>query len=94
MRLEITEEAESDLANIRAWIRPDNPEAAGRVVAGILDQLELLPEQPGIGRAGRIDGTRELVVQGLPYIACYAVTDQAMTILRVLHGRQQWPQAV
>jgi addiction module RelE/StbE family toxin len=52
------------------------------------DQLVLFPEA---GRSGRILGTRELVVTGLPYILAYHVANDVVRILRVLHTSQQWP---
>lgn len=92
MRLEIAQEAEADLAHIRAYIRRDNPTAARQIVASILDQIQVLQDQSGIGRLGRIEDTREMVITGLPYIVCYAVSEELVTVLRVLHGRQQWPR--
>jgi plasmid stabilization system protein ParE len=49
---------------------------------------------PASGRVGRIAGTRELVINGTPYVAAYAVTDTTVRILRVLHGAQEWPESV
>ncbi len=43
---------------------------------------------------GRVTGTRELVIEGVPFIAIYRQfgADQ-LHILRVLHDAQQWPSA-
>jgi len=54
-------------------------------------QLNLLKEFPEIGRSGRVEGARELVVQGTPFIAAYQVRTGSVLILRILHGAQQWP---
>jgi toxin ParE1/3/4 len=47
------------------------------------------------GRIGRVSGTYEKVVGGLPYVIAYAITDragrEAVTILRVIHGARDWP---
>ncbi|WP_428378126.1 type II toxin-antitoxin system RelE/ParE family toxin [Lichenicoccus sp.] len=51
-----------------------------------------MEQHPQIGRAGRIVGTRELVVSGTPYILVYFVADEAVQVLRVLHSSQQWPE--
>ena len=40
---------------------------------------------------GRIEGTRELVFSGLPYIVVYRIQDQDLAILRIYHGAQDWP---
>jgi addiction module RelE/StbE family toxin len=86
--------AAEDREQILQYIAADNPSAAIEVGDEIERQAEMLLDFPEIGRPGRIDGTRELVIQGLPYIACYAVTDDAVTILRVLHGRRKWPESI
>ena len=39
-----------------------------RIGWAIQESVQLLTEQPGIGRPGRVAGTGELVVSGLPYI--------------------------
>ena len=68
MRLEITRSAETDLARIRDYIRQENPTAARQIVAGILDGIQVLVTYPDIGRPGRIEETRELVLTGSPYV--------------------------
>jgi len=61
------------------------------VLRGI-DKVEgLLPEHPRIGRLGRVEGTRELVIDGLPYIVIYREAVQEIQVLRVLRDSQQWP---
>lgn len=56
-----------------AYIAQDNPQAAQQVVMRIVQGIELLRNQPGLGRPGRVPGTRELPVAGTRYlirIAC------------------------
>lgn len=77
---------------IAEYIARDNQTAAHAVHATILRQVGQLAEHPRIGRPGRVKGTRELVVSGTPYIVAYRVAGQDVTILRVLHGAQQWPK--
>lgn len=91
-RIEVTPEAECDIRAIAAHIRQDNPMAARRVILEIKDQITMLVQVPNIGRAGRVDGTREMVIPGLPYIAIYEVGDAVVYIVRVLHGARQWPE--
>lgn len=92
--IKYTESAKADLHGIRSYIAQDNPLAARKVIQAIRDQVKVLLDQDGIGRPGRIDNTRELVISGLPYIVCYAVAGETVTVLRVLHGRQQWPEDI
>lgn len=93
MRLRWTRLADRDLEEIAQYVGQDNPAAAARVVLELIDQAEtLLPEYPAIGRAGRVLGTRELVIGQLPYIIAYRVRGQDVEILRVLHSARAWPE--
>jgi toxin ParE1/3/4 len=83
------------LANLDAeaeYIAEDNPAAAGRVAQKILRAVDLLKENPALGRAGRVAGTRELVVAETPYIIPYRVRGDAVEILRVFHAARKWPE--
>ena len=90
--LEWRETARADLLAIVDYISDDNPDAAQRLKADIEAKAAKLPEHPKLYRAGRIVGTREMVVRS-NYVVVYAEDTRAMTILRVLHAAQQWPPA-
>lgn len=90
MRLRWHEDAIRDLAELRAYIARDNPAAAGRVAAAILERVALLKAHPMLGRAGRIHTTRELVVAGTPYTLVYLPEADQITLLRVFHQARQW----
>jgi len=45
---------------------------------------------PEMGKPGRVDGTRELVAHR-SYLLIYAVKDDQVQVLRVLHTARQWP---
>ena len=82
------------LANVNAevdYLARDNPAAADRVLSRIEEAVKHLSEHPSIGRAGRVHGTRELVVSGTPYIIPYRVRADAVEILRVFHAARRWP---
>lgn len=79
------------LEDIRARIAPDNPAAATRVIELIRTAMRRLPASPAIGRPGRVEGTRELVIAGTPYIVPYRVQDDIVEIITVLHSAQRWP---
>ena len=82
----------SDRDAIFTYIEADNPLAAVAIDERIVTATRRLIDFPESGRVGRIEGTRELVVSGTPYIAAYTtVTETAVRILRVLHGAQEWP---
>lgn len=85
-----TRRAEADLFDQCDHIAKDDPNLAARI-AEIFATVEGLSEFPYRGRPGRVDGTRELVLAGLPWIAVYAVTDSMVVVLRLLHGAQAYP---
>ena len=91
MRIVWTELAVTDLAAARAYIAQDNPPAADRQVERVLAAVAGLLQFPEIGRPGRRAGTRELVINRTPYIAAYRVRGEVIEILRIMHGRQRWP---
>ena len=77
---------------MEAYVARDDPRAAVRLVLRIGETVEQLADHPGIGRAGRVEGTRELVVTGTPYLVAYRVRGGYVQILRVLHHAQKWPE--
>ncbi len=79
------------LSHLRAYVALDNPKAANRVAAALLDAVERLAELPNLGRPGRVAGTRELVVPGTPYVIPYRLRGDRLEVIAVLHGRQKWP---
>ena len=90
MRIRWLNDAVDDLIEIRNYIANDNPNAAANVAERIKNGVNSLKEYPGMGRSGRVEGTRELVVSGLPYIIPYRVKNNVIEVLRVLHGAMQW----
>jgi len=80
-----------DLDAAEAYIARDDPQAAAVVILRIVTTVSLLKEQPGIGRTGRVSGTKELIIRNTPYIVPYRVRDDAVQILRVYHTSRKWP---
>lgn len=92
MRLEWSPDAVADRDLIFDYIEADNPHAAALVddrIAAAATRLIAFPES---GRAGRVDGTRELLVSRTPYILPYRVIGDTVRILRVIHGARLWPE--
>ena len=86
-KLNITPEAERDIFAITANIKQQDCLKSARVaISKIAKQIKVLSEKPDIGRVGGCEGTREVVLSGLPYIAIYEKTGTSITILRVLYG--------
>lgn len=72
-------------------IAQDNPNAAIRLDEEIEAQTEALLQNPEIGRVGRVDGTRELVINRTPFLAVYRIASGQIQVLNLLHTSQQWP---
>ena len=81
----------ADRKRITKHIAKDNVIAAIDLADLLLAKALVLDEHPLLGPAGRIKGTRELVVHP-NYIVFYRVVGTAVEVLRVKHAAQQWPE--
>jgi len=87
-----TPEAKQDRNEIYDYIEADNPAAALMLDELFSKNAGHLLEHPGLGRAGRVKGSRELVVHA-NYVLIYDLVDDWVRVLRVLHAARQWPPA-
>ncbi len=77
-----------DLDSIWDYMAEDNPEKASRFIRELRDRIEILAEQPRMGRR------RDELSVGLRsfsfgnYVVFYRIVDDDVIINRVLHGRQ------
>ena len=92
MRVRWLRNALRNLDEEAAYIATDDPAAARLVVARVLAAVDQLVEQPGLGRPGRVPGTRELVVRKTRYLVPYRVKRDVIEILRVFHTSRGLPQ--
>jgi plasmid stabilization system protein ParE len=86
--------AHDDFRAIIGYVAEDNPTAAHNLASRIDQTVQALAAMP-TGRKGRVSGTYEQVVRGLPYIIAYALGDEpkgheTVTVLRVIHGARDW----
>jgi toxin ParE1/3/4 len=90
MKVIVRDAAYDDLDRIYAWIANDRPRSAGSVIDRILESATRLGRFPYLGHVGRVPGTYEWVVPGLPYIVVYTVNadDNEITVVAVFHGAQ------
>jgi toxin ParE1/3/4 len=86
-----TADATADVRDVWDYIAEDNEPAADRIVERLISAAGILDRHPLIGRTGKEPCTRELVVSGTRYILIYRVKARKAEILRVLHGKQDWP---
>jgi len=90
-RIVWTSIARKSRQSIIDYIARENPKAALDLGERIMARIRLLVTSPLQARPGRVEGTRELLVAGTPYLVIYAVEGETVTILNVLHTRQKWP---
>ena len=90
MKVVWSEDAEESLDIIVSYIADDNLQAALEMDDLLRSAANGLASFPRKGKAGRIPGTRELVVHP-SYLLVYILDDDIFHIVTVLHTSQQWP---
>jgi toxin ParE1/3/4 len=91
-KIRFTQAALTDVQNIHDFIALDNPIVAKRVVFEINRSIERLTLFPLSGRKGAVEGTRELVIPRLPYIAVHVINGETVDIIAVFHAAQDIPR--
>lgn len=94
MTIRWTAEAQHALESIFVFLSERNESAAWSLIRGILASVERLTDYPQAGRAGRVLGTRELVLATIPYIAVYRIEQDEIQVLAVLHASRRWPASL
>ena len=89
-----SETASLEYRNRVRRIRADSPDAARRVANRIAEAVEGLAHR-NTGRPGRVRGTFEKSIVGLPYIVAFAVEVhdgvERIVVLRVILTGRHWP---
>lgn len=93
MRVRWTTPAAKALLAIQDYIARENPRAAFEVAQHIRIAVNQLQEHPRMGRNGRVRGTYELVIHGIPYIVPYRIRAKEIQILTVYHTSRKWPES-
>jgi toxin ParE1/3/4 len=89
-----TKQAVQQLDRAHDFIALSNgEEVATRIMMQIVASVQQLAAFPMSGRAGRISGTRELVISSTPFIIAYAIEKARIVILALYHGAQPWPES-
>ena len=89
--------AELDLNGHVDYIAADNETAATRFIDAVEKAFRLLSQMPEIGtqrrfRSPRLEGVRFWPIPGFEkYLIFYRVVDEAVQVLRVLHGARDIP---
>ena len=85
MSIKWTKAALASVDEIAGFIAKDNPIRATSFVIELRAAVNKLQTHPGMGRAGRVPGTRELLLHK-NYIAIYRVRGDDDEILRLHHA--------
>lgn len=92
MNVSFTPKAYDNLRTIRDWIAEDDARAADRVINRIVQTAMMFGQFPLLGRQGRVEGTREFSVVGLPYLIVYLIVSESeIDVLTVVHTRRRYP---
>ena len=91
MQIKWLHRALRNLEQAHNYIFKENPQAAQQVILKIQSATNQLENYPFMGRPGRVEGTRELVVSNTPYIIIYRLQEESVEILRVLHTSKRYP---
>lgn len=91
MKLRFARRAARDLVEIADHIREQNPQAAPRVRAAILESLRVIAAFPQIGRRQSVEGVRMLVTRRYPYLVYYAIDETAdeIVVIAIRHPARQ-----
>ena len=92
MRVRFTRPAQADLDGIYAYISQDNPFAASRVVAQLIERAQALGETPYEGRETDEPNARVLTIPRLHYFIFYTIAGDEVQITHIrLTSRRRPP---
>jgi plasmid stabilization system protein ParE len=94
VRLKWLPKAEADLHQALAYIRTDNPEAAARLGAAILERVERLRDFPENGRVvprQENPAIREIIFRNFRIVYRFSPQGSTVEIVRIWHGARGTP---
>jgi len=94
VKIRWTAVAADDLKSVHEYLSEHAPGRADAIINRILSSIDVLEQYPNLGRKGRLEGTRELVITGTPFIVFYRLQENQIEILGVLHAARKWPDAL
>ncbi|WP_354111037.1 type II toxin-antitoxin system RelE/ParE family toxin [Bradyrhizobium sp. S3.12.5] len=74
------------------YIAQHDKRAATSVVRRIRSASQLLAKYPGLGRATDMTSVRVFPIVPFPYLIYYRVTNDALEVIHVRHGRRDEPK--
>lgn len=92
VKIRITLTASGHLEAVFQYLDGINSKIAAEQMKRIFDGIDQLKRFPESGPAGRVEGTRELVIPRTPFVVVYSIDKDVVNVVAVLHGSQRWPQ--
>ena len=94
MRIEWTAKAAAQFKQNQRYDHHSDRQIARLLAMRVNSALHRLLVLPNSGRKGIHPDTRECVVQRSPYVIIYRIAGDALQILHIWHGRQNWMNVV
>jgi plasmid stabilization system protein ParE len=93
-RVELRPAAERDLDRLALFVAQLDERAADKRERGLRERLRSLGQRPCLGRPGKHPNTRERVFKfgRSSYLVRYRITDDAVIIVRIWHGKEDRPR--
>jgi toxin ParE1/3/4 len=90
MRIVWAESARQEWLESYSYYHARNPEAARRLRRAVMGGVGRLRDFPKMGKPGRVEGTRELVIASTPFVIVYDATPDRVEIVHCYHGKTNW----
>lgn len=92
MHIRFSADAEADLEQLAEWLQPRSAQGLDRLFTAVFTTIAQLEGFPLLGKEGRVEGTRELVVPRTSLIVIYTLPDAYhLDIERILDARRKYP---
>lgn len=93
MKLRWTPNAAEDLESIYVYLREHRPEWAESTIRSLYRTALSLRTMSDRGRTGKMPGTKELVLDRMPYIIVYRISGQVVELIHFNHTSQNRPMS-
>lgn len=90
MKIRFTQQAYQDIDSVYQYICQEDPSIAQVVLDRIEKMIDHLSSHPELGREGRVEKTRELIVPDTPFIVAYAINESFIDVLAIIHMSKPW----
>jgi toxin ParE1/3/4 len=90
-RIELSRAGLADFDDIYNYIARDNPRAAAKVLRSLDESIQLLADQPKLGKVFRHRRLRLRLLMHGDYLVFYRERPGVVEIVRVIHGRRNIP---